>query len=250
MKKRLDVLLVERRLADSREKAKAIIMTGNVFVNGEREDKAGTTFDEEKAQIEIKGHTMKYVSRGGYKLEAALDYFSLSVDRITAVDIGASSGGFTDCLLKRGAKKVYAVDCGVGQLVPSLRRDSRVVSLENTNARSLNEELLGEKVDLAVMDLSFISQTLVYPALCRVLNSGGVFVSLIKPQFEAGREAVGKNGIVKDEKARRAAVEKVLSHAHTFGLVSRGVIESPIKGGDGNVEFLTVFDYLPNRSDS
>lgn len=247
---RIDVYLAENGFCDSRTKAKTLLSEKRVFVNGKCVEKASASVEPSDTVTVAEALHTEYVSRGGYKLEAALDYFSLSVDRITAVDIGASSGGFTDCLLKRGAKKVYAVDCGVGQLVPSLRRDSRVVSLENTNARALTEELLGEKVDLAVMDLSFISQTLVYPALCRVLKNGGVFVSLIKPQFEAGREAVGKNGIVKDEKARRAAVEKVLSSAHTFGLVSRGVIESPIKGGDGNVEFLTVFDYLPNRSDS
>lgn len=244
---RIDVYLAENGFCDSRTKAKSLLTEGRVFVNGKCITKASELVEVSDSITVMEADHTEYVSRGGYKLEAALDHFSVDVAQKTAIDIGASSGGFTDCLLKRGAAKVYAVDCGSGQLSPSLGRDERVLSLENTNARYLTEETIGERVDLAVMDLSFISQALVYPAVCRVLKSGGVFVSLIKPQFEVGRSGVGKNGIVKDEKARKAAVQKVLDDAHIFGFVSRGVIESPIKGGDGNTEYLTVFDYSPNE---
>ena len=194
MKKRLDVLLVERRLADSREKAKAIIMTGNVFVNGQREDKAGTTFDEEKAAIEIKGHTMKYVSRGGYKLEKAVDVFGVDVRDKVCMDIGSSTGGFTDCMLQNGAVKVFAVDVGRGQLDWKLRQDERVVSMEKTNIRYVTPEDIGEPVAFASVDVSFISLALVLPAARALLTEHGHMVCLIKPQFEAGREKVGKRG--------------------------------------------------------
>lgn len=192
MKKRLDVLLVERRLADSREKAKAVIMTGNVFVNGQREDKAGTAFDEEKASIEIKGHTMKYVSRGGYKLEKAMDVFGVDVRDKVCMDIGSSTGGFTDCMLQNGAVKVFAVDVGRGQLDWKLRQDERVVSMEKTNIRYVTPEDIGESVAFASVDVSFISLALVLPAARALLTEDGHMVCLIKPQFEAGREKVGK----------------------------------------------------------
>ena len=192
MKKRLDVLLVERRLADSREKAKAVIMTGNVFVNGQREDKAGTTFDEEKAQIEIKGHTMKYVSRGGYKLEKAIDVFGVDVRDKVCMDIGSSTGGFTDCMLQNGAVKVFSVDVGRGQLDWKLRQDERVISMEKTNIRYVKPEDIGEPVAFASVDVSFISLGLVLPAARELLTADGRMVCLIKPQFEAGREKVGK----------------------------------------------------------
>ena len=191
-------------------------------------------------------HT-EYVSRGGHKLAAALDAFLLDVRGLCAADLGASSGGFCDCLLQRGAAKIYAVDCGSGQLAKKLREDARIVSMENTNARTLDENSFGEKVDLCVMDLSFISQTLIFPAVCRILKPHGLVVSLIKPQFEVGRALVGKNGIVKSEKARLAACGRVCENAAGFGLVSRGVIPSPITGGDGNVEYLCVFDFLPDE---
>ena len=191
MKKRLDVLLVERRLADSREKAKAIIMTGNVFVNGQREDKAGTTFDEEKASIQIKGHTMKYVSRGGYKLEKAIEVFGVDVRDKVCMDIGSSTGGFTDCMLQNGEVKVFAVDVGRGQLDWKLRQDERVVSMEKTNIRYVTPEDIGEAVAFASVDVSFISLALVLPAARNLLTEDGHMVCLIKPQFEAGREKVG-----------------------------------------------------------
>ena len=213
MKKRLDVLLVERRLADSREKAKAIIMTGNVFVNGQREDKAGTTFDEEKAQIEIKGSTMKYVSRGGYKLEKAIDVFGVDVNGKVCMDIGSSTGGFTDCMLQNGAVKVFAVDVGRGQLDWKLRQDERVVSMEKTNIRYVTPEDIGEQIAFASVDVSFISLGLVLPAARGLLTEDGHMVCLIKPQFEAGREKVGKKGVVRDKAVHIEVIEKVMGIA-------------------------------------
>ena len=213
MKKRLDVLLVERRLADSREKAKAIIMTGNVFVNGQREDKAGTTFDEEKASIEIKGHTMKYVSRGGYKLEKAIEVFGVDVRDKVCMDIGSSTGGFTDCMLQNGAVKVFAVDVGRGQLDWKLRQDERVVSMEKTNIRYVTPEDIGEAVAFASVDVSFISLALVLPAARNLLTEDGHMVCLIKPQFEAGREKVGKKGVVRDKAVHIEVIEKVIGIA-------------------------------------
>ena len=210
MKKRLDVLLVERRLADSREKAKAIIMTGNVFVNGQREDKAGTTFDEEKSSIEIKGHTMKYVSRGGYKLEKAIDVFGVDVRDKVCMDIGSSTGGFTDCMLQNGAVKVFAVDVGRGQLDWKLRQDERVISMEKTNIRYVTPEDIGEAVAFASVDVSFISLALVLPAARNLLTDDGRMVCLIKPQFEAGREKVGKKGVVRDKAVHIEVIEKVI----------------------------------------
>lgn len=242
---RIDVFLARRADIGSREKAKRIISDGRVYINGKRCDKPSASVEESDCIEVEKPSGTEYVSRGGYKLEAALDAFSLDVKGLVATDLGASSGGFCDCLLQRGAAKLYAVDCGSGQLAEKLRRDCRVISMEHTNARFLTAESIGEPVDMVVMDLSFISQTLVFPAVCRILRRGGVLISLIKPQFEVGRSYVGKNGIVKNEKVRRQAVERVLDNAASFGLISRGVIESPIRGGDGNVEYLSVFDFLP-----
>lgn len=240
---RADVFLVSNGFCESRQRAKKLIESGRVKVNGAPFSKVSKEINENDAVEVIPSEKYEYVSRGGYKLEAALDGFNVDVENLIAADIGASSGGFSDCLLCRNIKKVYAVDCGSGQLASKITGDSRVVSIENTNARYIDETLFGGKVDIAVMDLSFISQTLVFPAISRILKEGGILVSLIKPQFEAGRSGVGKNGIVKNEKIRKEAVEKVIENAKLFGLVSRGVIESPIKGGDGNTEYLTVFDF-------
>mgnify|MGYP001134652462 CR=1 FL=1 len=238
MKKRLDVLLVERRLADSREKAKAIIMTGNVFVNGQREDKAGTTFDEEKASIEIKGHTMKYVSRGGYKLEKAIDVFGVDVRDKVCMDIGSSTGGFTDCMLQNGAVKVFAVDVGRGQLDWKLRQDERVISMEKTNIRYVTPEDIGEPLDFASVDVSFISLSKVLPAARELLKDGGEMVCLIKPQFEAGREKVGKKGVVRDPKVHLEVIQTVLQTAMDLGFSILDLEYSPIKGPEGNIEYL------------
>ena len=245
MKKRLDVLLVERRLADSREKAKAIIMTGNVFVNGQREDKAGTTFDEEKAQIEIKGHTMKYVSRGGYKLEKAIDVFGVDVKDKVCMDIGSSTGGFTDCMLQNGAVKVFAVDVGRGQLDWKLRQDERVVSMEKTNIRYVTPEDIGEAIGFASVDVSFISLGLVLPAARNLLTEDGRMVCLIKPQFEAGREKVGKKGVVRDKAVHIEVIEKVIAIADDLHFKVLGLDYSPIKGPEGNIEYLIYIEKQP-----
>ena len=245
MKKRLDVLLVERRLADSREKAKAIIMTGNVFVNGQREDKAGTTFDEEKASIEIKGHTMKYVSRGGYKLEKAMDVFGVDVRDKVCMDIGSSTGGFTDCMLQNGAVKVFAVDVGRGQLDWKLRQDERVISMEKTNIRYVTPEDIGEAVAFASVDVSFISLALVLPAARNLLTEDGHMVCLIKPQFEAGREKVGKKGVVRDKAVHIEVIEKVIRIAGGLHLKVLGLDYSPIKGPEGNIEYLIYLEKRP-----
>ena len=245
MKKRLDVLLVERRLADSREKAKAIIMTGNVFVNGQREDKAGTTFDEEKASIEIKGHTMKYVSRGGYKLEKAMDVFGVDVRDKVCMDIGSSTGGFTDCMLQNGAVKVFAVDVGRGQLDWKLRQDERVISMEKTNIRYVMPEDIGEAVAFASVDVSFISLALVLPAARNLLTEDGHMVCLIKPQFEAGREKVGKKGVVRDKAVHIEVIEKVIRIAGGLHFKVLGLDYSPIKGPEGNIEYLIYLEKRP-----
>lgn len=243
---RADVYLVEKSLAESRQRAKSIIESGRLSVNGKTISKPSADISETDTVTVAPAAEYEYVSRGGYKLEAALDHFGIDVRGLVAADLGASSGGFCDCLLTRGIEKIYAVDCGSGQLAAKIRNDNRVVSIENTNARFIDHSLFGEKVDIVVMDLSFISQTLVFPAISRILKNGGLLVSLIKPQFEAGRAAIGKNGIVKNEKDRKASVTKVTENAKLFGLYSRSVITSPIKGGDGNTEYLTVFDFLQN----
>ncbi|MDD3222135.1 MAG: TlyA family RNA methyltransferase [Clostridia bacterium] len=245
MKKRLDVLLVERRLADSREKAKAIIMTGNVFVNGQREDKAGTSFDDEKSAIEIKGHVMKYVSRGGHKLEKAIEVFGVDVKDKVCMDIGSSTGGFTDCMLQNGAVKVFAVDVGRGQLDWKLRQDERVVSMEKTNIRYVTPEDIGEPVAFASVDVSFISLGLVLPAARQLLTDDGRMVCLIKPQFEAGREKVGKKGVVRDKAVHIEVIEKVMSIADGLRFKILGLDYSPIKGPEGNIEYLIYLEKQP-----
>ena len=237
MKERLDVLLVKRNLAESREKAKAIIMSGNVFVEGQREDKAGTTFSDE-VQIEIKGHTMPYVSRGGLKLEKAIANFDVDLEGKVCTDVGSSTGGFTDCMLQNGARKVFAIDVGRGQLAWKLRQDDRVVCMEKTNIRYVTPEDLGEKIDFSSIDVSFISLTKVLEPIRNYLKPDGEIVALIKPQFEAGREKVGKKGVVRDPAVHKEVLEHYLGHAKEAGFGVLGLTYSPIRGPEGNIEYL------------
>lgn len=237
MKERLDVLLVNRGLAPSREKAKTMIMEGNVFVENEREDKAGSMFDVEAA-IEIKGNTLKYVSRGGLKLEKAMTHFGISLEGKICMDIGASTGGFTDCMLQNGAKKVYAVDVGYGQFAWKLRQDERVVCMEKTNIRYVTPEDIADRLDFASVDVSFISLTKVLGPARELLNDGGEMVCLIKPQFEAGREKVGKKGVVRDKTVHEEVINKVIDFAIETGFFVKNLEYSPIKGPEGNIEYL------------
>ena len=240
---RLDLYLSERGLAASRSEAKRLISDGSVSLDGKVILKPA--FDvsgfEEKIKVE---HTNSFASRGGLKLDAALDYFKVDCDGRLCLDIGASSGGFTDCLLSRGARHVIAVDSGSGQLIQRLLSDIRVTSIENYNARYMKSDDFEYVPTLAVMDVSFISATYIIEPLSSVLASGSEFICLIKPQFEVGRGGVSKGGIVKDEKMRNLAVKKVVDFAAQNGFVNRGVIESPIKGGDGNIEFLACFERI------
>ncbi|MDO4976137.1 MAG: TlyA family RNA methyltransferase [Eubacteriales bacterium] len=239
MKQRLDILLVEQGLATSREKAKAMIMSGVVFVNGQREDKAGTTFDEKAAKtIEIKGNTLRYVSRGGLKLEKAVEQFGFSLEGATCMDVGASTGGFTDCMLQNGAKKVYSIDVGRGQLDWKLRNDERVVCMEKTNMRYVTPEDIGELVDFISIDVSFISLTKILVPVRDCLKEGGQVVCLIKPQFEAGRDKVGKKGVVRDTKVHEEVIEMVMDFATSIGFSLKHLDFSPIKGPEGNIEYL------------
>ena len=239
MKERLDVILVKRGLAQSREKAKTLLMTGNVFVNGQREDKAGTTFDESKIQqLEVKGSTLKYVSRGGLKLEKAMDTFPISLQGCICMDIGASTGGFTDCMLQNGASKVFAVDVGHGQLAWKLRMDERVVCMEKTNFRYVTYEDIGEMIDFASVDVSFISLTKILIPARNLLRQAGQMVCLIKPQFEAGRDKVGKKGVVREPQIHEEVIHKVLDYADLIGFCVRGLTFSPVKGPEGNIEYL------------
>ena len=236
-KKRLDVLLVERGLAETRQKALATVMSGIVFVNGRRADKAGQAVSED-AELELRGHTLAYVSRGGLKLEKAVRTFELNLSGLTCADIGASTGGFTDCMLQNGAKKVYAVDVGYGQLDWKLRNDPRVVCLERTNARYLSHEQIPEELDFASADVSFISLSLILPAVCGLLRDGGCAVCLVKPQFEAGREKVGKKGVVRDSAVHREVLEHFMTHARANGFTVLGLTYSPVRGPEGNIEYL------------
>ena len=238
MKERLDVLLVNGGFAPSREKAKVIIMSGKVFVNGQREDKAGSTFDPEKITIEVKGNTLKYVSRGGLKLEKALQNFDLTVDGKICMDIGASTGGFTDCMLQNGAKKVYSVDVGHGQLDWKLRSDERVVCMEKTNFRYMQPQDIEDVLDFASVDVSFISLTKILLPARRLLSDEGQMVCLIKPQFEAGRDKVGKKGVVRDKKVHEEVIRKILVFAGISGFSVLDLSYSPIKGPEGNIEYL------------
>lgn len=245
---RLDQFLTEKGYAETRTKAKNLIESGSVSVNGKLTLKPAFDVcgdDEISCRTDL---VCPYVSRGGLKLEGALREFGIDPTGTTCLDIGASSGGFTDCLLKHGAHKVYAVDSGSGQLHKSLLNNERVISLENVNARYLSEKVIPEKADITVMDVSFISQTKLYPAIIPLMKDNGALISLIKPQFEVGRSGVGKGGIVRDEKKRREAVEGVISCASSFGLKNIKTVISPIKGGDGNTEFLAYFALESERS--
>ena len=236
-KERLDVLLVKRGLAESREKAKAIIMSGNVFVNEQREDKAGTAFSE-KVQITVKGNTMKYVSRGGYKLEKAIEQYGVLVEGKICMDVGASTGGFTDCMLQNGASKVYAVDVGTNQLAWKLRNDERVVSMEKTNIRYLTPDQIEDAIAFASIDVAFISLTKVLVPVRNLLMNSGEVVCLIKPQFEAGREKVGKKGVVREKSVHLEVIEQVTDFARQIGFLPLKLDYSPIKGPEGNIEYL------------
>ena len=236
-KTRLDVLLTEQGLQESRQKAQATIMSGLVFVNGQRVDKPGTAVPND-AKVEIRGNTLKYVSRGGLKLEKAMQTFPLTLTGKICADIGASTGGFTDCMLQNGAKKVYAVDVGYGQLDWKLRNDARVVCMERTNARYLTHEEIPEELDFASVDVSFISLKLIFPALYGLLREGGEIACLIKPQFEAGREKVGKKGVVRDPAVHLEVLEHFLIHAKENHFTVLGITYSPIRGPEGNIEYL------------
>ena len=237
MKERLDVLLVNRGLAPSREKAKTLIMEGKVFVNHNREDKAGSTFPDD-CQIEIHGETLKYVSRGGLKLEKAMNHFTISLEGKVCMDIGASTGGFTDCMLQNGASKVFSVDVGYGQFAWKLRQDPRVVCMEKTNIRYVTPEQIGEPLDFASVDVSFISLTKVLGPARELLTDGGEMVCLIKPQFEAGREKVGKKGVVRDPKVHEEVIHRVIDFALDNGFSILNLEFSPIKGPEGKIEYL------------
>jgi 23S rRNA (cytidine1920-2'-O)/16S rRNA (cytidine1409-2'-O)-methyltransferase len=230
-------MLVNRGLAPSREKAKAVIMSGIVFVDGQREDKAGSTFDE-KVNIEVKGSTLKYVSRGGLKLEKAMEHFDVTLKGKICMDVGSSTGGFTDCMLQNGAVKVYAVDVGHGQLDWKLRNDERVVCMEKTNIRYVTPDQIKELVQFASIDVSFISLTKVLGPVKELLTDEGEIVCLIKPQFEAGREKVGKKGVVRDRKVHEEVIHMVMDFAKSIGFVLCNLEFSPIKGPEGNIEYL------------
>ena len=240
-KERLDVLLVQQGLANSRELAKAYIMAGNVYVDGQKEDKAGTKVAV-TAKLEVKGNQMKYVSRGGYKLEKAMDVFGIRLNGKICLDIGASTGGFTDCMLQNGASKVYAIDVVYGQFAWKLRNDERVVCLEKTNVRYVTHEQVPDEGDFASIDVSFISLTKVLPAVLGVLGEKGQLVCLIKPQFEAGREKVGKKGVVRDSSVHREVIEMIVEYVRTQSLGILGLDFSPIKGPEGNIEYLIYLD--------
>ncbi len=243
---RVDVYLTQYGYAQSRARAQQLIFSGQVMLDGVTVEKAGAVVDETCPHTVEIGQDIPYVGRGGCKLEAALDAFNLDVKGAWAVDIGASTGGFTDCLLRRGAERVYAIDSGAGQLAPALLLDPHVINMEKCNARYLSCDALGEEfvrrggADVVVMDVSFISQTYLHPVIASLLAPNGVAVTLIKPQFEVGRERLGKRGIVKEPKWRREAVEKILESASATGLLPTALIRSPIEGGDGNVEYLVL----------
>lgn len=237
MKERLDVLLVNRGLAPSREKAKTMIMEGNVFVNNNREDKAGSTFPDD-CNIEIHGKTLQYVSRGGLKLEKAMKHFDISLDGKVCMDIGASTGGFTDCMLQNGAVKVYSVDVGYGQFAWKLRQDERVVCMEKTNIRYVTPDDIDDELDFASVDVSFISLTKVLIPARTLLKDNAEMVCLIKPQFEAGKDKVGKKGVVRDKNVHQEVIQKIVDFAIENGFSVLNLEYSPIKGPEGNIEYL------------
>lgn len=242
MKERLDVLVFKNGFVESREKAKTLIMTGNVFVNGQREDKPGTTFDEEKSVITVKDNSLKYVSRGGLKLEKAMSAFDVKLEGYTCMDIGASTGGFTDCMLQNGAVKVYSIDVGHGQLAWKLRCDERVVCMEKTNFRYLEPENIDAVVDFASVDVSFISLSKILPPAYKIIRDGAHMVCLIKPQFEAGRELVGKKGVVRDKKVHIQVIKDVIGYALETGFAVDALDYSPIRGPEGNIEYLLYIE--------
>ena len=241
MKKRLDILVTERGLVESREKAKTLSMEGQDYVDGQKADKPGDTFSEDAA-VEVRGKGLPYVSRGGLKLEKAMREFGLQLQGRTCMDIGASTGGFTDCMLQNGAQRVYSVDVGYGQLAWSLRTDPRVVNLERTNARYLTREQVPEEIGFFSVDVSFISLTLILPAVRPLLAEHGQAVCLIKPQFEAGREKVGKKGVVRDKAVHEEVIEKIRSFALENGFSVLGLTFSPVKGPEGNIEYLIYLE--------
>lgn len=244
MKDRLDIILTDRNIFSSREKAKASIMAGLVYVDGQRIDKPGTSISTE-AEITVKEDLCPYVSRGGLKLEKALDVFDFTLDGAVAVDIGASTGGFTDCMLKNGARKVFAIDVGYGQLDWKLRNDPRVVNMEKCNVRYLDPKTVDPDVDFISIDVSFISLKLVFPVASALLAKQGSLVCLVKPQFEAGRNQVGKKGIVRDPAVHREVIEKVMGYGLEHGLYSHGLTYSPVTGAKGNLEYLLYLKKTP-----
>lgn len=248
MKERLDVLLVKKGLAPSREKAKAVIMAGSVYVDGQKEDKAGSVFDEESAQIEVRGHVLPYVSRGGLKLEKALKVFPITLTDKICMDIGASTGGFTDCMLQNGAAKVYSVDVGYGQLDWKLRQDERVVCMEKTNFRYMMPEDIPDVLDFASVDVSFISLDKILTPAYALLREQGEMVALIKPQFEAGREKVGKKGVVRDPKVHEEVISRIVRHADEVSFEVLDLSYSPIRGPEGNIEYLIHLRKNPERT--
>ena len=238
MKERLDVILVKRGLAESREKARAVIMSGSVYVNGQKEDKAGAAFEESRIQLEVRGKALKYVSRGGLKLEKAMKQWGFELEGRICMDIGASTGGFTDCMLQNGAAKVYSVDVGHGQLAWKLRNDTRVICMEKTNFRYMVREDIQDDLDFASVDVSFISLTKILIPARNLLKEGGEMVCLVKPQFEAGRDKVGKNGVVRESGTHREVVSRIVDYADSTGFCVRHLEYSPIKGPEGNIEYL------------
>ena len=248
MKERLDVLLVNRNLAESREKAKAIIMSGIVYVDGQKEDKAGTMF-EDTVSVEVRGHTLAYVSRGGLKLEKAMTHFGVTLNGKICMDVGASTGGFTDCMLQNGAVKVYSVDVGHGQLAWKLRNDERVVCMEKTNIRYVTPEDIPDRIQFASIDVSFISLTKVLGPVKELLTEDGQIVCLIKPQFEAGREKVGKKGVVREKSTHLEVIESVIAFAKSIAFGILNLEFSPIKGPEGNIEYLLYLQNHPELAD-
>ena len=240
MKQRLDILLTEKNFFDSRTRAQAMIMAGKILVDGQKIDKSGTLVDGD-AEIRVLGEEMPFVSRGGLKLKKALDAFKIVLSGKIAADVGASTGGFTDCMLQHGAKKVYAIDVGYGQLAWKLRSDVRVVNMERTNIRNVTRENFFDELDFVSIDVAFISLEKVLPVVFDVLKPSGEVVALIKPQFEAGREHVGKKGVVRDKKIHAAVIERVLNFATEIGFEVRGLTFSPVKGPEGNIEYLVHF---------
>jgi len=241
---RLDVLVVERRLADSREKAKAYIMAGNVFVNGVREDKAGTMVKED-CELELKGIASKYVSRGGFKLEKAVELWNVPLEGRVCMDVGSSTGGFTDCMLQNGAVRVYAIDSGTNQLAWKLRSDPRVISREQTNIRYVTPSDIPDKIQTVSIDVSFISLTKVLTPVRALCEDGANIVTLIKPQFEAGREKVGKKGVVREKSTHIEVITNVIGYASSHGFIFKNLSFSPIRGPEGNIEYLALFEAKP-----